>query len=150
LIVGVEDDVLQGLLGRRYGFWVGSFFLAYEFVLDSMGVLFLLGLIAALLRRYGLRTPHLTWKPLDLLLPAWLLLIGLSGFVVEGARLAAPALNSATHRSGRRSGISLPTYGKALARRTLAGGIAVSGCSMRPCHWVGLRYCRTGGRLSQS
>ena len=89
LIVALEYDLFQGLLGRRHGFWVGSFFLAYELVLDSMGALFLVGLIAALLRRYGLRTPHLTWKPLDLLLPVWLLVIGLTGFLVEGARLAA-------------------------------------------------------------
>ena len=89
LIVAVEYDVFQGLLGRRHGFWVGSFFLAYELVLDSMGVLFLVGLSAALLRRYGLRTPNVPWKPHDLLLPVWLLLIGLTGFVVEGARLAA-------------------------------------------------------------
>src|SRR5262245_49380185 len=82
LIVAVEYDVFQGLLGRQHGFWAGSFFLAYELVLDSMGILFLVGLIAALLRRYGLRTPHLTWKPVDLLLPAWLLLIGLTGFLV--------------------------------------------------------------------
>jgi ferredoxin len=54
-----------------------------------MGVLFLVGLLVALLRRYALGAPHLTWKAVDLLLPAWLLLIGLTGFVVEGMRLAA-------------------------------------------------------------
>jgi Fe-S oxidoreductase len=89
LIVGIEYDVFQGLLGRRHGFWVGPFFLGYELALDSMGVLFLAGLAAALARRYGLRTPHLTRKRIDLLLPVWLLAIGLTGFVVEGLRLAA-------------------------------------------------------------
>jgi Fe-S oxidoreductase len=89
LIIGIEYDVFQGLLGRRHGFWVGSFFLGYELALDLMGVLFLAGLLAALVRRYGWQTPHLTWRPLDLLLPVWLLAIGLTGFVVEGLRLAA-------------------------------------------------------------
>jgi Fe-S oxidoreductase len=89
LIISVEYDVFQGLLGRPHGFWRGSFFLAYEFVLDTMGVLFLVGLLAALARRYGLRPQHLTRNRLDLLLPVWLLAIGLTGFVVEGLRLAA-------------------------------------------------------------
>jgi hypothetical protein len=54
-----------------------------------MGTLFLVGLLVALLRRYALKRRQLTWKPIDLLLPVWLLLIGLTGFVVEGMRLAA-------------------------------------------------------------
>jgi Fe-S oxidoreductase len=89
ILVSIEYDIFQKLLGRSHGFWVGSFFLGYEFVLDVMGALFLIGLLTALARRYVLRRPQLTWKPLDLLLPVWLLLIGLTGFWVEGMRLAA-------------------------------------------------------------
>ena len=89
VLISVEYDIFQKLLGRSHGFWVGSFFLGYELVLDVMGALFLVGLLIALVRRYLLRRPQLTWKPLDLLLPVWLLLIGLTGFWVEGMRLAA-------------------------------------------------------------
>jgi Fe-S oxidoreductase len=89
ILVSIEYDLFQKLLGRSHGFWTGAFFLGYELVLDVMGALFLAGLIVALLRRYLLRLPQLTWKLLDLLLPAWLLLIGLTGFWIEGMRLAA-------------------------------------------------------------
>jgi Fe-S oxidoreductase/nitrate reductase gamma subunit len=91
IIVSIEYDFFQKVLKQRRGFWVGSFFLGYELVLDTMGALFLVGLLLALLRRYALKRPQLTWKPVDLLLPVWLLLIGLTGFVVEGMRLAATA-----------------------------------------------------------
>jgi nitrate reductase gamma subunit len=89
VLISIEYDIFQKLLGRSHGFWVGSFFLGYELVLDTMGAIFLIGLVIALIRRYLLKRPQLTWKPLDLLLPVWLLLIGLTGFWVEGMRLAA-------------------------------------------------------------
>jgi Fe-S oxidoreductase len=89
LIVAIEYDVFQVLLGRRHGFLTGSFYLLFELVLDLMGALFVVGLLVALGRRYALRVPHLTWKPVDLLLPAWLLVIGVTGFAIEGMRLAA-------------------------------------------------------------
>jgi hypothetical protein len=91
VIVTIEYDLFQKILGREHGFWVGSFFLGYELILDTLGALFLVGLIWALIRRYGIKPPQLTWKPLDLALPLWLLLIGVTGFVVEGLRLAATA-----------------------------------------------------------
>ncbi len=95
LIVAVEYDLFRTLLGRKHGFFVGRFFLTFELVLDFAGILFLVGLVVALLRRYAFRQPQLTWKPLDLLLPVWLLVIGVTGFLVEGMRLAAtlPDLN---------------------------------------------------------
>jgi len=70
VIVSIEYDVFQKLLHRSHGFWFGSFFLCYELVLDAMGVLFLVGLVSALLRCYALKRPQLTWKPLDLLRPS--------------------------------------------------------------------------------
>ncbi len=91
VIVTIEYDLFQKILGREHGFWVGSFFLGYELILDILGGLFLIGLIWALVRRYGLKPPQLTWKPVDLALPLWLLLIGVTGFLVEGLRLAATA-----------------------------------------------------------
>jgi ferredoxin len=91
VIVTIEYDLFQKILGREHGFWVGSFFLGYELILDTLGALFIVGLIWALIRRYGIKPPQLTWKPLDLALPLWLLVIGVTGFVVEGLRLAATA-----------------------------------------------------------
>lgn len=89
VLVAIEYDVFQVLLRRRHGFLVGWFYLSFELALDLMGILFLVGLLLALLRRYALRLPQLSWKPIDLLLPAWLFLIAITGFVVEGMRLAS-------------------------------------------------------------
>ena len=89
LIVGLEDDVFRKLLGLERGFWYGSFFLGYELVLDTLGALFVLGLLVALVRRYALHPPQLNWHAGDLLLPVWLVVIALTGFAVEAARLAA-------------------------------------------------------------
>ena len=57
VLVGIEYDVFQVLLGRPHGFLVGPFYLSFELVLDVMGMLFLVGLVVALLRRYGMRVP---------------------------------------------------------------------------------------------
>jgi Fe-S oxidoreductase len=89
VIVTIEYDLFQKILGLAYGFWVGPFFLGYELVLDTLGALFIVGLVWALVRRYGFKPQQLAWKPLDLALPLWLLLIGVTGFIVEGLRLAA-------------------------------------------------------------
>jgi Fe-S oxidoreductase len=91
VIVTIEYDLFQKILGREHGFWVGPFFLVYELVLDILGALFIIGLIWALVRRYGLKPPQLSWKSLDLVLPLSLLLIGVTGFLVQGLRLAATA-----------------------------------------------------------
>ncbi len=89
IVVALEYDVFQKLLGRDHGFWTGGFFLGYELVLDLLGAVFVLGLIVALVRRYGPVNPELHWKASDLLLPLGLLLIAATGFGVEGLRLAA-------------------------------------------------------------
>src|SRR5437867_6789197 len=51
ILVSIEYDLFQKLLGRSHGFWAGAFFLGYELVLDIMGALFLAGLVVALARR---------------------------------------------------------------------------------------------------
>ena len=89
IIVALEYDVFQKLLQREHGFWTGGFFLGYELVLDALGAVFIIGLVLALIRRYGPGNPELRWSTSDLLLPLGLLLIAATGFVVEGTRLAA-------------------------------------------------------------
>ncbi len=91
LIVAVEYDLFQKLLNMERGIWVGPFFLGTEWVLDVFGALLVVGLAAALARRYLLQPPQLKRQRSDLLLPLWLLLIALTGFAVEGLRLAANA-----------------------------------------------------------
>lgn len=88
-IVALEYDVFQKLLGMKVGFFYGAFFLGFELILDLMGALFVIGLTYMIVRRYVLAPPHLRWKKTDLLMPVWLLVIGVTGFVMEGLRLAA-------------------------------------------------------------
>ncbi len=74
-------------------FFYGNFFLLYELTLDIFGVLFLIGLGLAAFRRYGIKPANLekpdTDPPLSgLYLLAMLFLLVLTGYAVEGARIA--------------------------------------------------------------
>ena len=67
----------------------GPFYLVFAFLSDLFGLFFVIGLGLALYRRYALRLPQLGYRrPGDGLILALLLLVGLSGFWVEGARIA--------------------------------------------------------------
>lgn len=89
VIVAVEYDLFHKLLGIAPAILQGGFYLGFELVLDIAGALLVVGLILALLRRYGLNRPQLRRRRVDLAVPVWLLAIALTGFVVEGLRLAA-------------------------------------------------------------
>ena len=88
IIVSIEYDLFQKILGLERGIWFGPFFLGFELVLDGFGVLLIAGLVIALLRRYALNRPQLKRRRTDWILPVWLLGIAGTGFFVEGLRLA--------------------------------------------------------------
>ncbi len=121
VIVTIEYDLFQKILGLSYGFWVGPFFLGYELVLDTLGALFIVGLGWALVRRYGFKPQQLTWKPLDLAFPLWLLLIGVTGFIVEGLRLAATADGLGYAPQWSPVGFAVSTLVQSLPVETLRG-----------------------------
>ncbi len=77
------------LFVHDYGFsyLMGTTYLVYSAVLEAGGLMLLSGVLWALIRRYLQRVPRLERRPEDALVPSWLLLIGLSGFFVEGLRL---------------------------------------------------------------
>ena len=89
VIVSIEYDLFHKLMGMEHGILKGGFFLGFELILDLFGLALVIGLAAAMVRRFILRPPHLKQGARDLIFPAWLLLIALSGFAVEGARIAA-------------------------------------------------------------
>ncbi|MCF8080475.1 MAG: (Fe-S)-binding protein, partial [Desulfobacterales bacterium] len=89
IIVAVEYDLFQKILKMDHGIWVGPFFLGTELMLDIFGALLVAGLAVSLIRRHLLLRPQLKRQPSDLILPLWLLLIAVTGFAVEGLRLAA-------------------------------------------------------------
>lgn len=93
-------EVVLGAMGIEGGrFLRGTFYLAYEAVLDAAGVVFLIGLALAGIRRYVVR-PHHVLGAWDLVI--WsLVLINATGFLVEGLRLTfAPVPHGAWSWAG--------------------------------------------------
>jgi Fe-S oxidoreductase len=75
--------LFQGPLAGRL--LTGQFYLWYELVLDAAGLVFTLGLLAAIWRRH-IQEPHHVKGAWDFML--WsLLFINISGFLIEGLRL---------------------------------------------------------------
>jgi Fe-S oxidoreductase/nitrate reductase gamma subunit len=66
----------------------GTFYLVYSLVLDVFGILVLLGIVLALIRRYVIRPPELDNKPVDFLILFLLGSIIVTGFLVESFRIA--------------------------------------------------------------
>ena len=67
----------------------GTTYLVFSLAMEVGGLMLLAGIMWALIRRYLQRVPRLERRREDALVPAWLLLVGLSGFMVEGLRLAS-------------------------------------------------------------
>jgi len=84
-ILGIDIDVYRPLAGES--FWVGDFYLAYQFVVDAFGLLFVVGVGMAITRRYRDRDGRLWGKHTDLEddLFVWaLFLLGVGGFLAQG------------------------------------------------------------------
>ncbi|MFN4182561.1 MAG: (Fe-S)-binding protein, partial [bacterium] len=92
ILATIDWDIFH--LFWDFQFLRGSFYLFYELALDVFGVLLLIGLGLAIYRRYFSKVERLkttvvpthSWDSLYLL--AILLFIGLTGFIVEGLRMA--------------------------------------------------------------
>ncbi|MFH0811766.1 MAG: (Fe-S)-binding protein [Pseudomonadota bacterium] len=67
----------------------GSLFEYYELVLDVFGLLFVVGLVMAIVRRYVLKAGKMNNLTEDVFILLLLLTIGITGFLIEGFRLAA-------------------------------------------------------------
>jgi len=72
-----------------FSFLTGTVYLVYSLALEVGGLMFLAGILWAIIRRYIQRVPRLERRLEDALVPAWLLLAALSGFMLEGLRLAS-------------------------------------------------------------
>ena len=70
-------------------FLAGTAHLIFSFIMEVAGLMLLAGVLWALVRRYLQRVPRLERRLEDALVPLWLLLIVVSGFILEGARLSA-------------------------------------------------------------
>ncbi|PYM65250.1 MAG: (Fe-S)-binding protein, partial [Candidatus Rokuibacteriota bacterium] len=89
VLATVDYDITLRLpSGLAFKLLRGPFYLAYELALDLFGLFFVLGLGLALYRRFVLRPARVDATPGFAALLALLLVINLSGFVVEACRLA--------------------------------------------------------------
>lgn len=109
-IIAVEEDFTVPLMGPGAGtILVGGFYQSYEFILDTMGALFVAGLIWATWRRYGSKPDRLHNRRTDLWVLATMLYIGVTGFLLEGLRIANQEIGG------------LPVYDQVWARMSFVG-----------------------------
>ena len=91
LLIGAFLDFLSHYFLH---FMQGTFYLGYSIVVDSFGVLALIGAVMAIIRRYGQRPERLDNKTEDLIALLLICIVIITGFVVEGFRIAATELKT--------------------------------------------------------
>ncbi len=91
-LIFVQADLTAPLFGYR--FLTGAFYKLFSLVLDVAGMAALLMMAGLFVRRYLVRPEGLVSGRDDLIMHALLFAILLSGFLVEGVRMAATELHS--------------------------------------------------------
>jgi Fe-S oxidoreductase/nitrate reductase gamma subunit len=88
LIVLLEADIVRPYFGLS--FYQGTFYVVYKLVINLFGLLFLVGLLMAVYRRYGQKLPKFR-RTLsdDAIVLGILLFLGVTGFLLEALRLSA-------------------------------------------------------------
>ena len=86
ILVFLDFDIWKSLLGHQ--FLVGSFYLFYELFLDAFGLVAIAGLLIAIYRRTFSKPPNLPTSRDDVYIFSILLVIMVTGYVMEGIRLA--------------------------------------------------------------
>jgi len=91
LILGAFLDFISHYF---FHFMHGNFYLGYSVVVDVAGILVLVGVILAIIRRYVQKPDRLDNKGEDLIALLLILLVVVTGFIVEGFRIAATELRT--------------------------------------------------------
>ncbi|AGB35909.1 heterodisulfide reductase-related iron-sulfur binding cluster [Natronococcus occultus] len=126
-------------------FWVGDFYLAYQFMVDAMGLLFVVGIGMAMYRRYWVRNERLwdrhTSNEDDIFI--WTLFaLGVGGFLLEGLRIYATGMPD--HEIVSFVGWGLALLFQTIGLPTIAGTgtdpnhvtLAVFGFNAETFHWL--------------
>ncbi len=102
VILALDYDLLRNI-NPNWQFYRGDFYYGYKLILDTLGIAFLVGLLAMMIRRFFFHLPQLnyqrvdrpartydrrTFKTGDALFIGGLFLIGLTGYLLEGSRIA--------------------------------------------------------------
>jgi len=103
VIVGLDNDIVHPIFGVH--FWTGDFYLGYKAALNALGTALILGLLAMMVRRSLIRPRKLdyarpdrapgdaqydrrTYRVGDWAFVILLLVIALTGYLLEGVRMA--------------------------------------------------------------
>ena len=138
LILLVEDWVAVRIFDTS--FWFGDFYLTYQFIVDAMGLLFVVGVGMAMYRRYWVRNERLwgrhTSNEDDIFL--WtLFLLGVGGFVLEGLRIYATGMPE--HEVVSFVGYAIAMICEAAGLETLGAteaGLNGGGLNAENLHWL--------------
>ncbi len=102
VILALDYDLIRPI-HPDWQFYHGDFYYIYKLVLDTLGSAFLIGLLAMMIRRGFFRLPQLNYKRVDrpaetydrrtlkvgdAIFVGGLFLIGLTGYLLEGSRIA--------------------------------------------------------------
>ncbi|MXV62962.1 4Fe-4S dicluster domain-containing protein [Natronorubrum sp. JWXQ-INN-674] len=143
-IIGFEQYTTELLFGIV--FWEGDFYLSYQFMVDAMGLLFVVGIGMALYRRYWVQNHRLwgrhTSNEDDIFI--WTLFgLGVGGFLLEGARIYITGMPEHEIVSFVGYGlamafdaINLPTTGAAMAGGADYSAFAHLGFNAETLHWL--------------
>ena len=95
-IIAAEESFTIPTLGPDRGRIIaGSFYSFYEFTLDTLGMLFVLGLLWATYRRYITRPDRLDNRATDWWVLGVMLFIGIGGYLIEGLRILNQTMGGA-------------------------------------------------------
>jgi len=129
LIIMVDQYAFQKVLHMT--FWEGDFYLAYSFIVDAMGLLFVVGIGMAMYRRYWVRN-HRLWgrhtSTEDDIFIWTLFALGIGGFLLEGLRIYSAGIPD--HEI-----VSFVGYGLALGFNGI--GLATLGSRAGRAQWFG-------------
>ena len=101
-ILSFDVDIVRRFF-RGYSFWKGTFYLGYKLSLDVLGLGMVIGLLLMGARRAWFKLPRLNYHRVDRrpdaprriyragdwIFLSWLFLLGVTGFLLEGLRIAA-------------------------------------------------------------
>jgi Fe-S oxidoreductase/nitrate reductase gamma subunit len=91
-IIFLLGAFLDAISHYFFNFMHGNFYLGYSVVVDSFGILAIIGCLMAIIRRYIWKPERLDNRWDDLVTLGLILVVIITGFVVEGLRMAATEL----------------------------------------------------------
>jgi Fe-S oxidoreductase len=137
-IIAIEETFTLPLMGEESGrILVGDYYRYYETILDAIGLVFVAGLIWAAVRRYGFKSDRLHNRSYDREALIALIFVGISGYLIEGLRIANQTIRGAVVFEQDWAIQSFVGYGLAIVFREIGwGNISSFGMGLHLVLWV--------------